>query len=133
MAVGFIVCMTGPCAGKVTSKFGISSNFKGIPINIPEINLGDAWGFAASTSASFSGSDSVGGKWGGLRGTFSGSVTLGITSASGLTVDPKVRVSADVGAGGRWNGLGSYDADADFSGAEFRFCKNLKGRKICIP
>ena len=133
VAVGFIVCMTGPCAGKVTSKFGISSNFKGIPINIPEINLGDAWGFAASTSASFSGSDSVGGKWGGLRGTFSGSVTLGITSASGLTVDPKVRVSADVGAGGRWNGLGSYDADADFSGAEFRFCKNLKGRKICIP
>jgi hypothetical protein len=41
-------------------------------------------------------------------------------------------VKAQLGTG-TWNNLGTYDADVDFSGAAFRFCKNLKGKKICIP
>ncbi|CAB4858151.1 unannotated protein [freshwater metagenome] len=131
--LGFVVCLTGPCAGTVTPKFNFSSSFKGLPFNIPDTDLDGGWGFNASTSAYFSGSDSVGNKWGGLKGDFSGDVTLAISSAEGLTVDSDVRVKASVGAGGKWSGLGTYGADVDFSGAAFKFCKNLKGRKICIP
>ena len=131
--MGFAVCLTGSCAGRVTTKFSFASSFKGLPFNIPDTNVGNDWGFNASTSASFSGSDSVGNKWGGLKGSFSGEVTLGVSSAGGLTIDSDVRVKAQVGAGGKWNILGTYDADVDISGAAFRFCKNLKGREIRIP
>ena len=131
--LGFIICLQGPCAGAVTSKFNFSSSFKGLPFNIPDTALDGSWGFNASTSAYFSGSDSVGSKWGGLKGDFSGNVTLAISSAAGLTVNSDVSVKASVGAGGRWSGLGTYGADVDFSGPGFRFCKNLKSRNICIP
>ena len=131
--LGFVVCLSGPCAGTVTPKFNFSSTFKGIPFNIPDTDLDGGWGFNASTSAYFSGSDSVGSKWGGLRGDFSGNVTLGISSADGLTVDPHVTVHGEYGAGGKWRGFGTYGADVDFSGSRFRFCKHLKGRDICIP
>ena len=131
--LGFIICLQGPCAGAVTSKFNFSSSFKGLPFNIPDTALDGSWGFNASTSAYFSGSDSVGSKWGGLRGDFSGNVTLAISSAAGLTVNSDVSVKASVGAGGRWSGLGTYGADVDFSGPGFRFCKHLKSRDICIP
>ena len=131
--LGFVVCLSGPCAGTVTPKFNFSSTFKGIPFNIPDTDLDGGWGFNASTSAYFSGSDSVGSKWGGLRGEFSGNVTLGISSADGLTVDPHVTVHGEYGAAGKWRGFGTYDADIDISGSGFKFCKNLKSRKICIP
>lgn len=131
--IGFIVCLTGPCAGKVTPRFSFSSSFKGIPFNIPDTDLGNDWGFDAATSAYFSGSDKVGNNWGGLKGSFSGDVRLGVSSSAGLAVDSSVKVTAYVGAGGKWNKLGTYSADIDFSGAGFRFCKNLSGRKICIP
>jgi hypothetical protein len=131
--MGITVCLTGSCAGRVTTKFSFASSFKGLPFNIPDTNVGNDWGFNASTSASFSGSDSVGDKWGGLKGSFSGKVTLKVSSADGLSIDSDVRVKAQVGAGGKWNTLGTYDADVDISGAAFRFCKNLKGKKICIP
>lgn len=131
--MGFVVCLSGSCAGTVTSRFSFASTFKGLPFNIPDTNVGNDWGFNAATSAYFSGSDSVGNRWGGLKGSFSGDVTLGVSSAAGLTVDSNVRVNAQVGAGGKWNSLGTYNADVDFSGPAFRFCKNLKGRKICIP
>ena len=133
VTLGFIVCLTGDCAGRITPKFSISSSFKGIPFNIPDTDLGNDWGFAASTSAYFSGSDKVGSRWGGLKGSFEGDVSLGISSASGLDVSSSVRVKAYVGAGGSWNYLGTYGADIDFSGAGFRFCKRLSGRTICIP
>ncbi|MEN9504596.1 MAG: hypothetical protein RI958_522 [Actinomycetota bacterium] len=131
--MGFIVCLSGPCAGRVTPKFSFSSSFKGIPFNIPDTAIGNDWGFDAATSAYFSGSDKVGNNWGGLKGSFSGDVRLGVSSASGLSVDSSVKVTAYAGAGGKWNKLGTYSADVDISGAAFRFCKSLKGRKICIP
>jgi hypothetical protein len=130
--LGFAVCLSGPCAGTVTPKFNFSSTFKGVPFNIPDTALDGGWGFNASTSAYFSGSDQVGSKQAGLKGNFSGDVILAISSAAGLTVDSNVRVKAQLGAG-TWTNLGTYDADVDFSGAAFRFCKNLKGKKICIP
>lgn len=130
--LGFVVCLSGPCAGTVTPKFNFSSTFKGVPFNIPDTALDGGWDFNASTSAYFSGSDQVGSKRAGLKGNFSGDVILAISSAAGLTVDSNVRVKAQLGAG-TWTNLGTYDADVDFSGAAFRFCKNLKGKKICIP
>jgi len=133
VTLGFSVCLTGSCAGAVNSKFSISSSFKGVPLNIADVALGNDWGFAASTSASFSGDDKVGSSWGGLKGSFSGDVTLGISSASGLTVESDVRVKAYLGAGGSWSSLGTYSADLDLSGPGFRFCKSLKGKRICIP
>ncbi|MSZ04958.1 MAG: hypothetical protein F2700_10950 [Actinobacteria bacterium] len=137
VSLGFVVCLTGPCAGTVTSKFGISSNFKGIPINLPDINLGEYWNFDASTSGSFSGSGKVGSDWGGLKGDFSGTVTLGISSSAGLTVDPNVSVQASAGYGGSWHGMGTVGADVDMSGLQFRFCKSktIAGKTftICIP
>jgi len=79
----------------------------------------------------------VGSDLGGLKGDFSGSVTLGISSSAGLTVDPNVSVHAYAGYGGSWHGMGTVGADVDMSGSNFRFCKSktIAGKtfKICIP
>ena len=136
VTLGFVVCLTGPCAGTVTPRFSFSSSFKGIPFSIPDTDLGDDWGFNASTSAYFSGSDQVGNSTAGLKGEFSGDVTLGISSSSGLTVSSNVKVTVYVGAGG-WDKLGSRGTNMNISGTNFRFCfeRSVAGKnfKICIP
>jgi len=136
VTLGFVVCLTGSCAGRVTPRFNFTSTFKGLPFHIPDTDLGNDWGFNASTSAYFSGSDQVGNRNAGLRGSFSGDVTLGISSSAGLTVGSNVKVTVYVGAGG-WDKIGSRGTDMDISGANFRFCysRRVAGKnfKICIP
>jgi hypothetical protein len=138
VTLGFSLCLSGSCAGNITSSFNISTSYKGIPITIPNVALGRDWGFTATTSASFSGSDSVGNHWGGLKGDFSGGVTVGVSSTPSVTVDSYVSVQAYYGAGGSWHGLGTVGTDLDLSGSSVRFCysKHLSGvgtLKICIP
>jgi len=136
VTLGFVVCVSGPCAGRVTPRFSFASTFKGIPFNIPDTDVGSDWGFNASTSAYFSGSDQVGSRTAGLKGSFSGDVTLGISSSAGLTVTSNVKVTVYIGAGG-WDKLGSRGTNMDISGANFRFCfeRKVAGKnfKICIP
>lgn len=130
VTLGFAVCLKGSCAGTVTTKFRLKSDYEGIPFDIPNIDV-RGWNFNAQATRNVNASAQVGSRNAGLKGTFSGEITLVFSSNSGLTYLNNVRVRSQVGAAG-WRGAASSGASIDLSGSRMKFCKKVGRRTICV-
>jgi len=133
----FSMCLTSDCFGKVDADFDLSVTKAKKTFSFASIPLGEDWNFdyAASMDESFYESGQVGDNWGGLKGTVSGSITLGIdVDSSPLSVSFTVKASLSargyIGAGGKWNSVGSIGVSFDSSSG--RACFSYSGEKVCV-
>lgn len=133
----FSMCLAQECFGKVSADFDITFRKAGKSFSFSDIDLGEDWNFAysGSTSASFYESGQIGDSWGGVKGTVSGSITLGVNfDSSPLSVSFTVQASLNargyVGAGGSWNSVGSLGVSFDSSSGDA--CVKIDGTKLCV-
>jgi hypothetical protein len=127
--MGFDMCLTSSCLGKVNASFSVNTvnriDFTG---NDKPFNLAD-WRFNTSTSSSYYRCARTGDSWGGLRGCFSGSGRIVLSSSPSFGFTASASVSAYVGLGGKWNYLGTYGASISSSGVA---CLSYSKYEICV-
>jgi len=133
----FSMCLTRDCFGKVDADFDLSVKKAGKTFSFASIPLGEDWNFdySGSLAEDFYESGQVGDNWGGLKGTVSGDITLGIdvdSSPLSVTFTVKASLSARgyIGAGGKWNSVGSIGVSFDSNSG--RACFSYSGEKVCV-
>ncbi len=136
-SLNFSMCLTKDCFGRVSANFDITFRKAGKSFSFSDIDLGEDWNFAYSgtTSASFYESGKIGDSWGGLKGTISGSVTLGVNFDSSpfsvsFTVKASLNAKAYIGAGGDWNSVGSVGVSFDSDSGDA--CIKVDGTRLCV-
>ena len=127
--VGFDMCLQTSCLGKVNARFNVKTIYKvdfsalALPFHLHN------WSFSASASSSFSRSGSTGNSWGGLKGSFSGTGRIAISSSPSLSFSASARAKAYVGAGGKWNYTGTVGASVDSRG---KACIRVEKKNLCV-
>ena len=136
-SLNFSMCLTNDCFGKIDANFDVTFKKAGKSFSFSDINLGEDWNFAysGSTSASFYESGQIGDSWGGVKGTVSGSLTLGVNfDSSPLSVSFTVKASLSargyVGIAGDWKSVGSLGVSFDSDSGDA--CVKIDGTKLCV-
>lgn len=136
-SINFKMCLKSSCIGNVNASFGFEYKKGSTTWSFENIALKDDWSFDYSNTynASFSESGQVGDSKAGLKGTISGSITVGLSVSyppvsAGLTLDTDLRARGYLGAAGTWTDIGTFDVS--YESASDKFCFDADSYRVCV-